>query len=1203
MPQSITIDLPLVIEGEVGNWLVRPVGFPEFSLASSSVDIAIRNAKRRVAKLCAKYIGSDLIARLVRGEVRQSEVVIEFVPPKKSEQNAQWREPLSVSFATFAWSQDDSLVVTYVPQLDLTIVASPGTDVAKLVQEQIRSAVRRLDAWSLKQLAVFGCEVQTELQHERLKIELPTPAEWARQTSDLPKSKTPTLQTVATRLKRKSLPQVYHRDDLVELFAQMLSGDQARSVLLVGPSGVGKTAIFHQWVRTRDRWDMKHVQCWATDGSRLISGQCGFGMWQKQCLAMADEAAKYPSVIHLGNLVELSESGRMRGSGGCGSLLAPRLADGSLIGVIECTPEQLTRMQRMEPRLVAALTTLTIEEPTPEENRSILLEAATAWRPVDVSADLKRKRREKQKRASQRLDRASSTASVRRNKKSPPSPAPLPIVLPEALQVLDRLHRRFKTDAASPGRSLAFFETVMSEMRPGETLDLAKVHAAFGRQTGLPSFLIDDNVRPDLEQIQQQLQSQVLGQDEVVTTLVDVIATMAADLSRGDRPLASLMMIGPTGVGKTETAKALARLIYSDVSRLVRIDMSELSSPTAVGRLIGDSVHGEGLLTAAVRAQPFSLVLLDEFEKAHPSVFDLLLQVLGEGRLTDGRGRVADFRNSIVMMTSNLGVESFRASPMGLADTNPEFRYRDHFEKQIREFLRPEMFNRIDRILSYAPLSPHTVGQIAQLQLNNVQKLDGWKHQGSEFAVDAGVAELLANNGYEPQFGARPLNREIQKSVLVPLANAICDIGRHHRVDVSLQVAGGGDKPSRIAVKAKAAPVKNRRQRDKLAWLVDEVTLLRRRGQALERCSALTKLRNRFTTSRRSLRRKIASAKNQNEKEAIRFSVRARHCSELRDQIRAVEKLAGDLRRAESRLLCRIHANESIDVAACDASIGKLKDRLWELLCELHSQRDAANQRISLILLGPRLDLATSLLAGYGQIAKKRSWNLQAHALLPRDHDGTDRVIDADGWSSEPSFRVATESLENNVDDLLREMEGKTWGVESVSAEMMMKEFYGGIPASQSDPEAVALGAYGLINLSRLTFLPSGTLGLMITFGGHAAEMWMAGEVGVHTFSGLDQKKSLQHSILINKHLGTPIQYKAPDWLPERKFEMTGHPRRGYDMTKGMVLELSDDDARSLKMDREGRWLEQVLEQEMERRIWSTLEDDEPDSPATPKWF
>ncbi len=1202
MPQSVTIELPLVIEGEAGHWLVRPVGFSEFAIASGNLNQAIRNAKRRVLKLCRKYVGGDLVARLVRGEVSSQQVTVQFLPPKKSK---HWREPFCIPFSTFVWSQGTALIVTYVPVLDLTVVASPGTDVAKLVDEQIRSAVRRRGGWTVAGLMDFAMLGQSELRTDQLKVTLPTPAELARQSVDQPKSKTPTLTAVATRLKRKSLSPAYHRDKQVDQMADLLSGDNPRSILLVGPSGVGKTAVFHQWVRTRNRWDMQHVQCWSTDGSRLISGQCGFGMWQKQCLSMADEAAKYPSVVHLGNLVELSESGRNRGSGGCGSLLAPRLADGSLLGVVECTPEQLTRIERVEPRLIASLTQLSIEEPTSEEVRWILLEAAAAWRPVDITAELKRKRRRRQKRAEAKLRGSDSSgltvpkiesSTKRSRKKSLPSPAPLPIVDPEALQVLDRLHRRFQTDAAAPGRPLAFFRAVMSEIRAGETLDAAQIIASFGRQTGLPPFLIDDRERPNLTEIRQQLASQVLGQDEVIETLIDVIATLAADLSRGDRPLASLMMIGPTGVGKTETAKALARLIYSDVSRLVRIDMSELSSPMSVGRLIGDSTHAEGLLTSAVRAQPFSLVLLDEFEKAHRSVFDLLLQVLGEGRLTDGRGRVADFRNCIVMMTSNLGVESFRAMPLGLADTNQEQRYHDHFKKQVRDFLRPEMFNRIDRILSYAPLSSQTIRRIAEMQLGDVQRLDGWKSQGNQFAFTAAVTEFLSGQGYQPQFGARPLQREIGRNVLVPLSRAICDHGRNRRIDVELDVSEKENGEKRVVIDARAAQKPGDGQEDDLDRLIDTVTSLRRRGQALQRCSAVTRLRNRYTSARRSVRRELAREKDRDKRNAIRQGIRASHCRDLRRRISAVEKLTRDSARGESALLCRVSADAPIDFQSIRQSSGQLKERLWEMLCELQSEGQIRHQRATLVLMGPKLELAESLLLGYQRVAQTQQWKLQVHALLPRDEGGAkDRVIDAPGWSSEPSFRINAEPssvqfsdmLNQSADDMLREFDLETEALVGNIAELEVAV------QGRSKSKRPALAAYGLIKQSQIASLPKGTLAVMMTFGGQAAEMMMVGEVGVHTFNGLDRKNSQHQSILVQRHLGTPIQYRAPSWLAERKFELTGHPRRGYDLKQGLVVELTKDDSRSLKMDRKGSWLAKVLEEEMERRIWATLDNDE----------
>ena len=1167
MPQTVTIDLPLVVAGRGGHSLVRPIGFSEYARTSSKTDNAVRSAQRRVVSACREYTGTHLIGRLIRGKVSPGTVRVEIAPPKR---DTAWREPLKLHLDSFVWTQDESLVVTYVPVLDLTVVASPGTDVDNLVQEQVRSAIRRSNAWTLEGLAELDRYELVELLQQRIAVNLPTPAELARKSTEQPAEKTPTLKAVATKLKRKSLRQAYFREQQVEMLGQLLQGDFARSVLLVGPSGVGKTAIFHQWVRTRDRWGMKHVQCWATDGSRLISGQTGFGMWQKQCLAMADEAAKYPSVVHLGNLIELCQSGRNRGSGGCGSLLAPRLADGSLIGIIECTAEQLTRIQRTEPRVVSALTPLAIDEPTSEQTRSILLEAATSWRRVDISADLKRKRGKMTAKRKRKAKRLAEQAELVK-----------PTVEPESLEVLDRLHRRFQTDAASPGRPLAFFHTVMSEMESGSSLDAQHVIDAFGRQTGLPGFLVDDSVRPDLEKIQTQLSNQVLGQDEVIKTLVDVVATLAADLSRTDRPLASLLLIGPTGVGKTETAKALARLIYSDVSRLVRIDMSELSGPMAVGRLIGDAVNPEGLLTAAVRAQPFSLVLLDEFEKAHPSVFDLLLQVLGEGRLTDGQGRVADFRNSIVMMTSNLGVESFKASKLGLADTQKQDRYRNHFERQVREFLRPEMFNRIDRILSYAPLEQSVVEQIATMRIDDVQKRDGWKHRGNSFDVAADVTQTLARDGYQPQYGARPLAREVEKSVVLPLSEAICDIGRNQPVDVSVQV----DDAQQVLVEASARKVKDRRSADEITRLVGEMTMIRRRGQSLQRCSAVRELRNRLTTYRRVWKRWKAKQRSK----AIHDSLHGRQYQELRQQLRAINKLGQDLNAAEASLLVRYHRDNEIELEATRAQIQTLKDRLWDTLCELQTQKSADNQRITLVLTGPNLSLAKPLLECYRSLAKKRDWNLQAHAILPRDDNHRkDRVIHTEGWSSEPSFRISTRRVEPSNElspvDLDIGSFGHFEAIEQLSHRLVL--------AGAASEDRPRLAAYRLLRTSSLAQTPPGTLGVMVTFRGRAADLMMTGEVGVHSFRSGDQTKKSSQSILVSKHGGTPIEYAAPDWLADKSFQLTGNPRRGYDLKQREIMELSQADSRTYPMDRKGKWFEKVIKIEMERRIWSALDEE-----------
>ena len=1154
MPQSVSIELPLIISSHGICYLVQSVGFPEFALAAGSDLSAAQAVRRQVIKSCRKAVATEILPRLIRGQVQHQKAQVLIVPEKKG---SAWRDEVELNLDVFTWQQDRSLVINFVPSLDLTIAASPETDVEKLVQEQIRSAIRRTNAWSLSGAAALICKHEIRLQQEQLTITVPTPREVARAQDDKPKSKTPTLNSVATRLRPKSLRPAYHRENEVQMLGRLLSADQSRSVLLIGASGVGKTAVLHQWVRQAKNFGMGSVTCWATDGSRLISGQTGFGMWQQQCLEMAQEAGRYPSVVHLGNLVELCESGRLRGSGGCGALLAPKLADGTFQAVLECTPEQFKRISRVEPRLIAALTQLRIEEPSSEDTRSILLEAAASWRPVNISAELKRKRRRKKKK------RLKLKVKVKDREQSL-----VPVVDPMALQVLDRLHRRFRTDAAAPGRPLAFFHTVMSELKPEETLDAKQVIEAFGRQTGLPKFLIDDDVRPDLASIRRELRSQVLGQDQVIGTLVDVIATLAADLSRGDRPLASMMLIGPTGVGKTETAKALARLIYSDVSRLVRIDMSELSTGAAVGRLIGDAIHPEGILTSAVRAQPFSLILLDEFEKAHPSVFDLLLQVLGEGRLTDGNGRLTDFRNSIVLMTSNLGVDTFKAKPLGLADTQQHERYRGHFERQVREFLRPELFNRIDRILAYDPLDEDTVRRIADLRLNEMQQRDGWQSRGSEIHIESAVAGLLAKNGYQPQYGARPLAREIEKSIVVPLSEAICDSGRAKRLTADVSLMPNDSQRIRVAVKkVNEAKTADEASRELLA----QATLQRRRGQALDRCEAMRQLRNEYTIASRKMAAKMKRAKTKERRGKIRYGAEAAACTQLKERINKVQRLCRDLERSESTLLTKYYRSQRFEHDEAIESLENLHQRLWTTLCELRSQSSIDKQHLTLVLTGANVESAAVLLSAYQTMAKARHWNYQVHALLPREEDSPDdRIADIYGWVSEPEFCVPSkrvkrfESFANNP---------------SVSDEN-----------EQEKENDELLAAYALSEPDAITSLPPRTLGVMLTFRGEATALLMESEVGVHTFQKLDQPKQTGCSFLISKHTGTLFNYVAPYWLPKRDFQVTGNPRRCYDVEAGIVHDFVENLSPKIKMDREGVWLQTLIEDEMERRIWSELD-------------
>jgi ATP-dependent Clp protease ATP-binding subunit ClpA len=260
-----------------------------------------------------------------------------------------------------------------------------------------------------------------------------------------------------------------------------------------------------------------------------------------------------------------------------------------------------------------------------------------------------------------------------------------------------------------------------------------------------------------------------------------------------------------------------------------------------VDRLIGGAPSSQGLLTRKVREQPFMVVLLDEFEKAHPRLFDLLLQVLGEGRLTDAGGRVADFRNCIVILTSNLGAEGFQAAKFGFAESQLARDACEYFTQQAREFLRPEMFNRIDRIVSFQPLEPATIADIAQRELVKVRQRDGIRFRDVSLDVEEAVIESLAAEGYHPKYGARPLKRLIERRLVAPLAQQ----ANEYIAETPLEVKIRSDC-QRINVNVRAQDVQRSELAAKQRTLsgIANLSALRRQVHRLEQSQTMLRLRN-----------------------------------------------------------------------------------------------------------------------------------------------------------------------------------------------------------------------------------------------------------------------------------------------------------------------------------------------------------------------
>lgn len=312
-----------------------------------------------------------------------------------------------------------------------------------------------------------------------------------------------------------------------------------------------------------------------------------------------------------------------------------------------------------------------------------------------------------------------------------------------------------------------------------EEVTSENISEVIAKWTGIPVTKLLQSERDKLLNLEAELHHRVVGQDEAIEAVADAIRRNRAGLSDDKKPIGSFLFLGTTGVGKTELAKALAEFLFDDENNMTRIDMSEYQERHSVSRLVGAppgyvGYDEGGQLTEAVRRRPYSVVLLDEVEKAHPDVFNTLLQVLDDGRLTDNKGRVVNFKNSIIIMTSNLGSHLIQENFENLTEENQEEivdKTKDEVFDLLKQTLRPEFLNRIDEIVLFQPLKKKEIGKIVQFQLRGFNEMLAKRNIIMTFTQDA--VDYLMNKGYDPAFGARPLKRVIQQEVLNKLSKEI----------------------------------------------------------------------------------------------------------------------------------------------------------------------------------------------------------------------------------------------------------------------------------------------------------------------------------------------------------------------------------------------------------------------------------------------
>ena len=525
----------------------------------------------------------------------------------------------------------------------------------------------------------------------------------------------------------------------VDELQRQLDADVPRPQLVVGDAGVGKSALLDLvFQRLASSGDWLLFEAGAAD---VLAGQKYVGELEERLREMLSALNRRRAVWRVPDFFDLLHKGsHHHDPRGILDLLLPALERGELLLLGEISPAQLAKLLLARP----AIARLFDNQILASAQGVALADLGLQWAAA----------------AQSRLGCEVADAAT----------------LSEAVRVA----AQYFPDQHEPGRSLRLLEDalMLTQQRqpPSLPLDGNALLAAVGARSGMPLEVIDDRQRLSLDRLRDVFRRRVVGQDEAIECLVDRIAMLKAGLTDSRRPIGVFLFAGPTGTGKTELAKALGDLLFGSDERLLRLDMSEYQGHDAAHRLIAAAGQDGGArsLVTRIREQPFSVILLDEFEKAHPNVWDLFLQVFDDGRLSDQNGNTADFRHSIIILTSNVGSTISRSAGPGFVSNAGSYS-RDQVEKALYATFRREFVNRLDRVVLFRPLDRNVMRGILYKELDLALTRRGLRNRGWAVEWEPSAIEFLLDKGFTPDLGARPLRRAIEDHLLAPLARSIVE--------------------------------------------------------------------------------------------------------------------------------------------------------------------------------------------------------------------------------------------------------------------------------------------------------------------------------------------------------------------------------------------------------------------------------------------